>query len=323
MERQAKASIRSDDPWLLDDMVSMKHPFRLERLIFLWHCAAHLLKAVRNSLYHSRKPYGKQGARILRNKCLDVPITWAFLEDLYIWDHSKHGGRRTGLTTEQIYITGYTSMCVEDAKNIASSKVITELFHKAFKDLGISAPDHPDGKGLITGPVYRKTTILNSTNNASAIVVGHDWAKILILNAHCVDWPAHLGGPNKDPRPTIMLLVFLNEVFIQTLMKKDEYLTRDNIVVYADFIRHRMNYLSEWKRTVNERVYDMSKHPPRDKQFFAKETWINLRMCICGFFAFAKYTFDKDICSEPINMLFSTSSTIEAAFAQVLLTGVQ
>ena len=133
-----------------------------------------------------------------------------------------------------------------------------------------------------------------------------------------MDWPAHLGGPNCDPRPTIMLLVFLNEVFIQTLMKKDEFLTKDNIAVYTEFILLRMNYISAWKQTVNERVHDQSTDPPKEKQFFAKETWINLRMCICGFFAFAKYIFDKDISSEPICMLYSTSSTIEAVFSQVL-----
>ena len=118
-------------------MVSMKHPFRPERLIILWHCAAHLLKALRNALAASRRLNWKQGARIFRNKSIDTPITWAVLEDLYQWDQSVHAGRRTGLTTEQIYITGYSSMCVEDAKSIASSKVIAELFLKAYTDLGI------------------------------------------------------------------------------------------------------------------------------------------------------------------------------------------
>ncbi len=97
MLREVLSTARTDAAWLPLSYVSFPHPFRMGARFFLFHCSAHVFKALRNALYASRAPGGVQGSRILRNVDPLVPITWAWIAALYHWDQSQHNGARTQL----------------------------------------------------------------------------------------------------------------------------------------------------------------------------------------------------------------------------------
>ena len=51
--RQAEYNITCSESYFQEDMVSCVHPFDDTRRLYLFHCAAHVLKSIRNQLFHS------------------------------------------------------------------------------------------------------------------------------------------------------------------------------------------------------------------------------------------------------------------------------
>jgi hypothetical protein len=64
MQRSAKLRTKCEDGWLPEAFFTGPHPFRPGRVIYYYHCMSHILKAMRNALYASRKG----GSRFLLNR---------------------------------------------------------------------------------------------------------------------------------------------------------------------------------------------------------------------------------------------------------------
>jgi hypothetical protein len=283
----------------------------------LWHCSAHILKALRNAFYQSRPDGGKQGTRILRNTDVNVPITWGWISNLFQWDQQYHKGARTELKFEAVYLSGFGSMNMQYAKSICSDKVIVELMDKAYSVLKLPLLPEEDPFAEITKPqLFRKTTRKSFGNSGSLLRVGRLWAMCDHLDT-AGHWPAEVS----DVRPTLRVLVFLNEVFTETLLHKEEKLTAANIESLIIWLKHRMQFMADWKAVVNDR----REHPPANanqlppilQQFLSPDTWINMRMCISGFLEFNRYFLTFIDPNATIPMLFSTSSAIEVVFSQL------
>ena len=113
--------------------------------------------------------------------------------------------------------------------------------------------------------------------------------------------------------------MFVNEVFFETLLHKEEYLIASNVDMHIQWIKPRIDFMAQWKSNVNARrdnpPVDADRQPPISTQFIAPETWINMRMCITGWFEFAKYFLNNVNVKAMFPMLFITSSCIEVVFS--------
>jgi hypothetical protein len=308
---------RLDLGWLPESHVSFEHPFRPNDRFVLFHCAAHILKALRNALFSSRPAGVRQGPRILRNENVNVPITWAWIESLFHWDQATHNGQRTKLVFEAVYLSGFGSMNMAYAKSICSQEVIAELMLCAFTILQIDLPVPPDPFLDITDPIlFRRTTRQSNGNKQSLLIAGQKWAQCDKLE-NAGAWPANNGV---DPRPTIRYLVFLTEIFTETLLNAEEYFTAENIASVIVWVRHRMKFMENWKTAVEHRRSNppINQHvlPDINTQFLAPETWMNMRACVTGFLTFAS-TMTAMIPNARIPALISTSSSLECVFAQL------
>ena len=79
-------------------------------------------------------------------------------------------------------------------------------------------------------------------------------------------------------------------------------------------MKRNQAWFSEWREDTKE--YS-SKTPSKGNPFFlSPETYVNLRLRICGFFAFAEMTLKIESVAY-VPMLYSNTSEIEASFSDI------
>jgi hypothetical protein len=272
MQRKAKPRTKCEESWLPKDFFTGAHPFRNGRTIFFYHCMAHILKALRNALYASRKG----GSRYLLNRD-EIHVTgWFAIQEVYIEDSVLNIGQSRscpGLTEDAVYITAFSSMSMAGAKAPFSEDVCSYLIGQCETEMCVECPARPL-HDLEIPEGYRRTS-----KQGSLLKVGYYHDCVAYLNTQT--WPAN--SKKLDLRPTVEYVVTMNELFNSVLLNSEEHLNADNIHQTITFCQSRLLYLEKWRKLQLERIKRDKKAAKHEMSFLAPCTWLNLRMAICGF----------------------------------------
>ena len=109
--------------WLEKDCISFKNPFDQKRLIFLWSCATHNLKALRNNLFRSSK-------RLINKK---RSFGWAHVRGILERDQEQELPRTT-LTSACVNLDKYSLMNAGHAKAIFRDETVSALVDHIFDE---------------------------------------------------------------------------------------------------------------------------------------------------------------------------------------------
>ena len=108
-------------------------------------------------------------------------------------------------------------------------------------------------------------------------------------------------------------MLHVSIIFIENFMNKNENLTKTSINTKKEILRQSLQYFSSWHQYIALKVGGMKAN---EKKFISSITYNNLRMMVCGFFAYA------DLLLHAVNnppafvpFLHSNQSTIEASFS--------
>ena len=82
-------------------------------------------------------------------------------------------------------------------------------------------------------------------------------------------------------------------------------------------MKDRLAYFGRWRARQLEREKDEENTLPHVESFLSKETYLNLRVGICGFVALSRYMVENDSTDLYIPVLFSNSSVCESFFASI------
>jgi len=96
-------------------------------------------------------------------------------------------------------------------------------------------------------------------------------------------------------------------IFNENLMNAKLSLSMDNIDEREGKVRQSMEYFQEWKRDADQ--------SQNNKAFLSMITYSNLRICVAGFFAYARLVLHSGV--EFVPMLHSNTSILEALFSLV------
>ena len=124
-----------DDFWLDLDQISFTHPLDKSRRIFFLNCITHLLKSMRNQLYGSRNG----GANKFYDK-KDQSVGWEAVVQAFEIEKNQIGGTCSKLTSDSVYLKGWSKMNVSFALRPSEFKTLVEMLLFCEKTLMIILP---------------------------------------------------------------------------------------------------------------------------------------------------------------------------------------
>ena len=111
-------------PWPDAQCLSFVNPVDHDRSIYIWSCATHSFKAMRNNLYRSQinksRSFTSHG----------IPFGWNQITQTFDRDMVRVndvGAQRTDLTKQCVYLDNFTIMNASYAKKCFSERTITEI----------------------------------------------------------------------------------------------------------------------------------------------------------------------------------------------------
>lgn len=103
----------------------------------------------------------------------------------------------------------------------------------------------------------------------------------------------------------------IHEIFNETLMNRELHICNENVDGFEEFLKKRLDYFAKWKSAMVGNG---------NNNFIAPETWINLRMTVCGFIEYARQVVTK-FPHIYVPMLHSNTSVLEAMFSAMRSLG--
>jgi len=263
--------------WLLPEHILVSNPSNIHNKIAIWFCATHQLKNLRNALLRTE---GCNNYYVSRD---GAPITWSVIEEAYKHDHLRQVPS-TDLTRAAVFPDSWSKMNVTAAKAPFTFRTINEMMTNLACDLGCVAE-----------------FVFNKTNSDNCDILVHHLSVLKHANE------LHGNDMTSAQLATIEYCTHVGIIFNETLMNKELYLCRDNIGKKERLLQDSLKYFEDWKQATDS--------SGNSKAFMSMITYSDLRICVCGFFAYSHLVLNMGMAFVP--MLHSNTSILEALFSQV------
>ena len=123
--------------WLDEDDVRVVNPHAKDRYIYLFHCASHNLKAMRNLLFASWVTKGlKEGTRKLRDTN-DIPIAKQPVINCFQRDERRGAAPRSDVKRTTVEMNKWSVMNVREAKAVFSERTLVEMADHLYTSFGV------------------------------------------------------------------------------------------------------------------------------------------------------------------------------------------
>ena len=123
---------------------------------------------------------------------------------------------------------------------------------------------------------------------------------------------------------SLVYMGHIEALFHDFILNRREKLTAGNIDTYEKHAKDLLQYFGDWK--ISQLKRRKLGNSDWEKSFMAPQTYKNLRLCVGGFFHFARYMLNEVFPGEEngltyIPMLSANQSLLEGKFSCQRLTG--
>lgn len=208
---------------------------------------------------------------------------WPGVVTQYFRDRSR-GSKLTDLKPRAMEPDGYDAMNVHYAKVVFSHNTLTEQIGHICEMLKVDIPPGDDrhyeadlehcyrpelkyGKGPLLGKLSARVNKVRVAftgikHKLKAEVVAAVGSELALL-----DYRVHVYS-----------------IFNECLMNKSLHITFENCAGFQSYLKKKLDYFGKWHK------YNEASKTRTAANFLSQQTWLNLRMTVCGFLQYAAYT---------------------------------